>query len=364
MRADLHWSYAAAGFSNTANALGYLIGAVVTAPIAARIGAKFTFAIGLAVTTATLIGSGLTSDFLALAALRAIAGVAGALPFITGAALAAAAGAGGGAARPARTLGAYFGGGGFGMLVAALVVPGIIGSGGWREGWLAMGTLGVVGLAVACLALLRAPSLPPPVDAHGRRTARWSIRPLLPLLVSYTLFGAGYIAYATFIVAWLRADLGFGVQEVTIFWACVGAPATLAGLAWGPLLARARGAGGVALANAVVMLGAILPVLGLGHAAAYVSALLFGGSFLIVPTSVTAVARKATPPGAWTPVIAALTACFAVGQCAGPVLSGWISDTQSGLGGGLLLSGGVLALASLTALMQRLPGSPPDDPTG
>lgn len=354
MRADLHWSYAAAGFSNTANALGYLLGALITAPVAARIGNKRAFAIGLAVTVAALVGSGLTGNFLALAALRAIAGAAGALPFITGAALAAASGGGGSATRPARMLGVYFGGGGLGMLIAALLVPEIVQWHGWRDGWLIMGALGVLGLAAAWPALLCAPSLPRPVSARRGGAAPSSVRRLLPLLVSYTLFGAGYIAYATFIIAWLRVHLDFGVWQVAIFWACVGGPAALAGLAWGPILTHLRGARGVALANALVMLGAVLPVLGHDRPAAYASALLFGGSFLIVPTSVTGVARNATPPGSWTTVIALLTVGFAIGQCAGPLLSGWVSDALS-LSGGLLLSGAILALASLTALAQPAP---------
>ena len=357
MRADLHWTYAEAGFSNTANAFGYLLGAMIAAPIAARIGDKRAFAIGLAVTVATMIGSGLTGDFLLLSGLRAVAGVAGALPFITGAALAAAAGDGGGASRPARMLGVYFGGAGFGMLVAALLVPEIVQSNGWRDGWFAMGALGLLGLAAAWPALLRAPNLPRPSRAGRGKSSSWPLRDLLPLLASYTLFGAGYIAYATFIIAWLQTNLEFGVWQVAIFWACVGGPAALAGLAWSPILTRLRGARGVALANAFVMLGAMLPVLGLGRAAAYASALLFGGSFLIVPTSVTTVARNATPPSSWTAVIALLTVGFAVGQCAGPLLSGWVSDTRS-LSSGLLLSGALLALASLIALAQRLPDRP------
>lgn len=354
MRADLHWSYAAAGFSNTANAFGYLLGAVITAPIAAGIGNKGAFAIGLAVTVAALVGSGLTDNFLALAGLRAIAGAAGALPFITGAALAAAAGSGGSATRPARMLGLYFGGGGLGMLAAALLVPEIVQWNGWRAGWLTMGALGLLGLAAAWPALLCAPTLPRPSGARRGSTSLSSVRRLLPLLVSYTLFGAGYIAYATFIIAWLRAHLEFGVWQVTAFWACVGGSAAVAGLAWGPILTHLRGARGVALANAFVMLGAVLPIVGHDRLAAYASALLFGGSFLIVPTSMTAVARNATPPGSWTTVIALLTVGFAVGQCAGPLLSGWVSDALS-LSGGLLLSGVILALASLVALGQPVP---------
>ncbi len=43
MRADLGWSYAAAGAMNTANAAGYLVGALAAAPIAARVGDKRGF---------------------------------------------------------------------------------------------------------------------------------------------------------------------------------------------------------------------------------------------------------------------------------------------------------------------------------
>jgi predicted MFS family arabinose efflux permease len=175
------------------------------------------------------------------------------------------------------------------------------------------------------------------------------------VMVSYVLFGAGYIAYTTFIVAYLRNQLGFGAGDVTLFWCCAGVAATGAGLAWGPLLSRLTGGRGVALANAVVMIGAILPVLIATRPAVFASALLFGGSFLIVPTSVTAFVRKAVPPRAWTAAIAVLTVGFAIGQCIGPWLSGVVSDARYGLAGGLLLSGGILAGAALIALLQREP---------
>ena len=43
MRFDLNWSYAAAGAMNTANAVGYLIGALAAAPFAARYGDRRGF---------------------------------------------------------------------------------------------------------------------------------------------------------------------------------------------------------------------------------------------------------------------------------------------------------------------------------
>ena len=178
----------------------------------------------------------------------------------------------------------------------------------------------------------------------GRRTSRserssddftpHATRGLRAVLASYVLFGAGYIAYTTFIVAYLRNQLGFGAADVTLFWACVGVVSAAAGLAWGPLLARLSGGRGIAAANAVVMLGAALPVLVATRPGVYVSAVLFGGSFLIVPTSVTTFVRKAAAPQAWTGVIAALTVGFAIGQCIGPWLSGVVSDASYGVAGG------------------------------
>ncbi len=355
MRADLGWSYAVAGTMNTANAVGYLIGALAAAPIAARMGDKRSFMAGMLLTALSLLATGLATDIAALALLRVVAGAAGALSLVTGGALASAAGGGGSRGRPTLALGVYFGGAGFGMVVSAIAVPVLVASVGWRSGWFVLGALGLLGATVALPASARAPA----VSGHGSwRLPAFSpraTRGMRTVLTSYVLFGAGYIAYTTFIVAYLRTRLGFDAGEVTLFWGCAGVAATVAGLVWGPLLARSTGGRGVAAANAMVMLGAVLPVLLPTHGAVFASAVLFGGSFLIVPTSVTAFARKAVAPPAWTAAIAMLTTGFAVGQCVGPLLSGEVSDRSYGLAGGLLLSGVVLAAASLIALLQPEP---------
>jgi predicted MFS family arabinose efflux permease len=355
MRLDLGWSYAAAGAMNTANAVGYLIGALAAAPMAARFGDKCGFVLGLLLAAGSLVATGLSSDYAVLVLLRAVAGAAGALSLITGGALASAAG-GGGKGRPALALGVYFGGAGFGMVVSAVAIPALAAAAGWRTGWFALGVLGAMATVAVLPALARAPHIAVREQQRPAAFGAYATRGLRALLASYVLFGAGYIAYTTFIVAYLRSRLDFGAADVTLFWACVGLAAMVAGLAWGPLLARLSGGLGVALANAVVMLGAILPVLIATRPVVYASAVLFGGSFLIVPTSVTAFARKAAPPRSWTAAIAMLTIGFAVGQCIGPWLSGVVSDAQYGVAGGLLLSGGILAAAALTALLQREPG--------
>ena len=354
MRSDLGWSYTAAGAMNTANAVGYLLGALLAAPLSVGLGDKRAFLLGMLLGTVALLATGMTADYALLLALRALAGGAGALSLVTGGALAAAAGGGGSSGRAAAALGVYFGGAGFGMLISAVAVPAIEAQWGWRTGWFALGALALLATLAALPALIRTPDV-----ARGQRrdapATPHTGRRLAAVLASYVLFGAGYIAYTTFIVAYLRNQLGFGAGEVSLFWGCVGLAATGAGLAWAPLLAALSGGRGIAAANAAVLLGAILPVVVATRPAAYASGFLFGGSFLIVPTSVTAFARKAVPARSWTAAIALLTVGFAIGQCIGPWLSGVVADTDYGLSGGLLLSGAILAGAALIALAQREP---------
>lgn len=89
MRTDLAWTYAQAGSMNTANALGYLGGALIAAPLASPLGTQRAFRGALLLTATSLLASGLTTHFALLLVLRVLAGLGGAVIFISGATLAA-----------------------------------------------------------------------------------------------------------------------------------------------------------------------------------------------------------------------------------------------------------------------------------
>ncbi|HXP66724.1 MAG TPA: YbfB/YjiJ family MFS transporter, partial [Steroidobacteraceae bacterium] len=89
MRSDLGWSYANAGAMNTANAVGYLGGALLAAPLARRFGVKQTFLAGILITAAGIGASGLSGHFGLLMCLRVLTGVSGALAFVAGGSMAA-----------------------------------------------------------------------------------------------------------------------------------------------------------------------------------------------------------------------------------------------------------------------------------
>jgi predicted MFS family arabinose efflux permease len=174
-------------------------------------------------------------------------------------------------------------------------------------------------------------------------------------MTSYALFGVGYIAYMTFIIAFLTGH-GARPGEISAFWVVLGAAAIAGGFAWPPLLARLRGGRGLAIVLGVVAIGAVLPLVSGSAVAALASAVLFGASFLAVVIATTAVARRSVAQHHWTPAIGTLTVAFAAGQCFGPVLAGALSDGPAGLRLGLALSAGVLAAGAVIALAQRHAG--------
>jgi predicted MFS family arabinose efflux permease len=352
MRSSLHWSYATAGAINTANALGYLAGAMAAVPLARRTGARRAFAGGIAVAAVTLLGSAGTGDIWLLGLLRVLAGAAGAVSFVTGGGLAAELGSAVSGRLAAWLLGLYFAGAGAGVVLSGLVVPPVLAAttaaAGWRWGWLVMGVLAVLALAGAVPAALacREPAAPPPAQR------RWPARRLAAVMGAYALFGVGYIAYMTFIVAFLTGH-GASAGEISVFWVVLGVAAVGGGFAWPPVIARLPGGRGLAVVLLVVAAGAALPLVSAGQPAALASAVLFGVSFLAVVTAATAVARRTLPRHHWTPAIGTLTVAFAVGQCIGPVLAGALSDSATGLRLGLTVSAGTLAAGAVVALAQR-----------
>ncbi|MGH9307673.1 MAG: YbfB/YjiJ family MFS transporter, partial [Acidimicrobiales bacterium] len=375
MRADLGWTFAQAGAMNTANAVGYLLGAVVAGPLAARLGSRRPYIVGLAVTSLAILASGASGNFAILLVLRLITGASGALVFIAGAGLVARLVAevdwgprrqwrsgsrnspesletSGRSGKSVVLLGVYFGGGGPGIVLSALIVPPVVGLGAgvsWRWGWV---VLGLVSLAALFGAVPAARHAPDPQVAVRPRVLGWPVRRLAPTLVAYGLFGAGYIAYVTFIVAFIKTQ-GFGPGSISAFWALLGLAAMVAVFAWGPVLGRLSGGRGPAVVLGVVIVGALLPLAVGGRVGDYASAVIFGGSFLTVVTAVVNLARRSLSPNQVAPAIAVLTVAFGIGQSLGPVLAGVLSDGPSGVRAGLELSVALLAGALIVALGQR-----------
>jgi predicted MFS family arabinose efflux permease len=298
---------------------------------------------------------GCTRSEATLLVLRLGCGMASAASFVGGGVLAARL-ASQSVGQSGRVLGLYYGGTGLGIVGAALVVPGVeqavgraaTGLAPWAAAWLVLGglSLAATGLTAASTKALVAPPVP------GAARVRLALKPLAFGLLGYGLFGLGYIGYMTFIVTLLR-EQGLGSGMVTAFYVLLGAAVVASSFIWAGLLQRHRGGRPLATLNGLLALATLLPVLSSHPLAVFASGALFGGVFLSVVASTTALVRHNAEPAAWASGIAAFTTVFAAGQIVGPALAGLIADAAGGLRQSLAWSAGALALGALLALQQK-----------
>jgi predicted MFS family arabinose efflux permease len=350
MRDELSWNFAAAGGMNTANALGYIVGCLSATWWARRFGSRAVFGATLAISALMLLLSATTGDYVLLAALRTIGGLSTAINFVIGSALATRVHAGGNPQRSALLVAVYMTGVGIGIAVSGVVVPialSIGRDGGWKLGWLVMGILSVIALIPAMYAVRRVPEESPGPAGNGRL----GLTALAPTFIWYVLFGAGYVAYMTFIVA-LLAGQGLSGSSEAVFFVILGVASALILAVWGRVTSRLPRGWGPALVSVVVLIGVLPVLLWQGLAAAIVSGVIFGSSFMAGPAAATVIARRSLPAHGWTLGIALLTTAFSVGQAIGPLAAGLLSDTAGGITLGLWLSVALLAASALVALLQ------------
>jgi predicted MFS family arabinose efflux permease len=349
MRLEMHWSYVMVGALNSANAVGYLAGALVFGALERRVEDRPLFLTSLAATAASLVVFAFAKHFPVLLVIRTITGIASAVCFIAGASIATRFGAARSPREGGLLLGIYFGGTGAGIVLSGIGMP-VFAASDWRALWLSAGITGGLALLVSIVATQ---AIPPQAPSLARReTSSWPARTFTRLLIAYGLFGAGYIAYMTFIVAYIESTkLSTGVTMS--FWIVLGAVSLVGAPMWGCLLGRSPNGRGVAFLLAVASLGALLPVVSTARAALFTSAVLFGGPFFAVITAVTATVRYQLAPEYWSTAIAGLTIAFALGQSVGPVLAGSLADGSAGIRPGLAIGAVLLACAVPFALAQR-----------
>ena len=357
MRSDLAWTYAQAGWINTANALGYLIGALATLRLMTLIGPARLFQWGMALTAVSLCASGMTNDFLALLFWRLTAGIGGAPVFITGGVMVAAAFKSD-ASKNALAVALYFGGAGFGILLSAVVVPSILGRFGapaWPLTWWALGLASFAALLPSWWSSRQADFDAPSTGTFIATQPPWG--KLIPSLVGYLLFATGYIVYMTFLVAWMKENGATGLAIVAT-WAVLGFGVMLSPFLWRPLLASH--ASGFPLASACVAtgVGGVLPLLIPNLSGQILSAAVFGLSFFIAPAAVTTFSKKNLPQVQWGMAVAMYTTVFAVGQTLGPVGAGWLADAVGNLSWGLTIAAAILFAGGLSAAFQPALSNP------
>jgi MFS family permease len=292
----------------TANYVGYLVGALAGIAVPRLVRSVGVLRGALVVLIGTLGGMAATHGYAPWAALRLVAGVASALIFV----IAVSSLQGNLPGSAAHLAGWALGGVGAGIALSGSVVLVLRTVAGWQAAWEGSAMLAAV-LAAACWNL----SVERDEGGGGAGVARTdgpALRRFAALFASYSLEGVGYIVAGTFLVAAVgQASPGWIAGGA---WVLVGLAAVPSAALWA-WLGRRRSRGGLLIAALLVQaVGIALPALVGGTAAALVSALLFGGTFLGVAAIALAVGRELHVPHA----VALLTAGYSAGQILGPII--------------------------------------------
>lgn len=377
MRADLGWSYTLAGAMNTFNALGYLLGALSMPWLLKRFDAMQILLFGAMSASVFMALTGFFTKAEPLLVQRFLAGIASAWVFVAGGLLAAQIGARQ-AEQSGLILGVYYGGVGLGIVFSTFLVPSIdflfqskkqALLQNWPQSWALAWWFLALGCAAATLVLmLKSGALRQFVQsttakqtnaAVNRNTSldhfhafqfRWKL--FAYSLAGYGLFGVGYIGYMTFVIALLR-EQSATTTTITFFYALLGLAVMASSRIWARLLDKYKGGQALAILNALLGCAIVIPALTVWLPALVFSGLLFGGVFLSVVASTTALVKHNLPPAAWVSGISAFTVVFAAGQIVGPTMVGWIADGEGGLARGLLISAFALWLGAMLAWRQK-----------
>ena len=248
-------------------------------------------------------------------------------------------------------LGVHFMGIGLGILVTAAgatVLTRIWDE--WHMHWLAFAALGV-------LFFVPAWRWRPPVPPHesqaatasssGGASKRW----LWTMVLSYFAAGWGFVISATFTVVIVERQPALAGQGA-LAWALVGLAAMPAVFVWDRVARRLGDVQALLLAFGLQTLSVVLPAVSDTLAAALVSAVGYGATFIgIVSLTLALVGRRS--PGNPGKAMARLTLSYGVAQMVAPVVTGWLTQRSGSFDASLWLTA-VIMLAGM-GLLATLP---------
>jgi predicted MFS family arabinose efflux permease len=348
MRLDLGWNYAMAGLPNTWNAIGNVVGALIALVALRKIEPRWVFITGLLLTSSSLLLTGISHNLELISLMRFLAGVGASAAFASGGALVAKCFESS-PERSGTAIAIYFGGGGFGIALSSLTMPALdsyLGASGWPYSWFLLGVLAIAS-AIAPIAI----ALRIRIRHTGGVRAAYSLKSSWAMLLSYALFGGGYIVYLTFSFAWMREN-HVSVVGSSFVWVLLGIAIMFSPWVWRYPMTHWYPSKVLAFCAFVTCIAGVLPLVSSNYALVALSAILFGGSFFIAPSSITAFTRRHFPVAAWAPIITIFTVLFSALQAGSPLIAGAVADMY-GLELGFVLGSGVLMASCLAALAQR-----------
>lgn len=223
---DAHWfSASAAAYFSAANLTGYLIGALIASPLAARYRAASILRVMMVLVTVSLLACAWPVSLSWFFAWRSLAGLAGGvlmvlaaptvLPHVP-------------VQRRGLAGGVIFMGVGVAIAGSGLVEPKLI-ERGVGETWLALGFMSLILTILAWMGWPR--SATQASGARGTPVRSLPNRALRAVYLEYALNAVGLVPHMIFLVDFVARGLGMGLETGAVYWTLYGV-----GAIFGPLL--------------------------------------------------------------------------------------------------------------------------------
>jgi MFS family permease len=344
MQHDTGLTITAGGWLASANYLGYFAGAMSVVWL--RLPAPKMVRIAMVLNVLLIAGMGVTDSVVAWLVIRAASGVASAWIFVFATAVVLKYLVECGRIGLSSVM---FTGVGVGMAVSGILCIGFVANGvSARHAWLAFAAIVAIAAIAVWPLFSPAPETAPRDRARVSRAPRWTST-MASQIASYGLFGFGYIIPATFLPVIAR-DLLAGSYVYAWFWP-VCATAAAVSVAFSAVWSRRFGDYALLVACCLSeAAGIALPVFTSHPLAIGVSAVLVGGTFVVITVAALREARRLAPAHA-EQLIAAMTASFALGQIGGPIAAAHLVEASGNFDAALLLAAG--ALLGAVALLPK-----------
>lgn len=325
MQQETGFSTRFAGFLASSNYAGYLVGALIASVFPFRNNRVLFLRFSIVFSILLTLLMGLTYSHTLWMLWRFLSGITSAFVFVLASSLILDQLA---KQRKLGFVGVMYGGVGLGIFVSGLLVPVLIQNFHYEGAWIGLGLLaGILGIYVFLTVKEDEPfpqAAPPAHALKPPKSPKW-----FPwLLASYGLEGLGYIVTGTFIVAIADHTPAFSGNATSV-WVLVGLTAIPSCVMWAYFGNKYGLMRSLMILLIIQAVGIALPAISDSSISFYVSALLFGATFMGVTTLATAFARNKNPLGS-ARVIAIMTTIYALGQMIGPSIAGVLTaETES-----------------------------------
>ncbi|MGG2107844.1 YbfB/YjiJ family MFS transporter [Lysinibacillus pakistanensis] len=322
MQETFAFSRATAGFLATSNYLGYLVGALVAGRLQLADKRIPFLQIALVMSILTTAFMGFTYTIMVWYVLRFISGVMSAFIFVVAASLVLDQLARIG---KAHLSGLFYSGVGMGIALSAIIVSPIHAIFNWNGTWIALALFCII-LFIFIIIFIQ-----PVTSSAQQKESTAKASPKAPpaiwmkwLIIAYSLEGLGYIVTGTFIVSIAEESTSFH-GDAAFVWFVVGVAAIPSCIVWSKLAQRYGYVRTLLISMLFQGLGIVLPAFATNTITLYISAFIFGATFMGITTVATTLARQISPVNSHQ-ILGYLTAGYALGQMIGPSLAGALAN--------------------------------------